>query len=174
MKKKKNTKKIFKEQSFIPIALMIIVILIVYYFFVFLKEKKIKELEELKKTIESKKQLNDALKKTLNKTFTSIRIFFILLYFLINAYLYYFFNNSYPTLVSLGHLVNINTTLFIFVSAITFAKFGSFNSYHKWWSFLETRIEVIIYKNNPDIREIIKNDTIYKKQLESEIEKLNY
>lgn len=172
-KKKRSNNNQFKE-SYLPLVIIAIITIFFILFRVFIKEKKIKELEDLKINIESNKRLNDALKEKIARTNAKIRWVTILLYVLVNVLVYFsLMGNANPPFEKLGHIVNQNSVFFIFVTAFTFARFGSFNSYRKWWSFIETRIEVKIYKNNPDIREIIKNDMIYQKQLEEEIESLS-
>jgi hypothetical protein len=159
-------------KSFI-LVIFVIIIIIWYYFKSLVKERKVNELDSLKKKIEENRKLDDALKKKTRRTFTFIRLIVIILYFAINIIFSKFF--CCCALFSnqcIGSLLNYNTIFFIVVSAFTFARFGSFNSYHKWWSRYETKIEVYIYRKSPDLQNIIKNDQIYKAQLESEIKSL--
>jgi len=160
------------EWNFNYLAVIIIIIILIIWSYLFIREKKIKELEALKQKIRENEKLNFALKLKTKRTFLFIRILLIAAYFAVNIVC--FINNYNGHCAQcIGTLVNYNTFIFIIISALTFAIYGSFNSFKIWWRILEIRIETLIYRKSPELKQIIKYDIEYKKQLEKEIEEID-
>lgn len=145
----------------------IIVLAILIAYFQSLKKKKQGELEDVRKTLEQRQKLKDALEKKKKHYFTFIRCFFMMTYLALNASFYFI------CYCEIGEILNWNSVFFITVSALTFARFGSFSEYNKWWSFAETGIDSYIYRESPDLKKLIENDIQYKEKLEKEIDDLN-
>lgn len=174
MDNEKNNKE-EKAPYWILIIIVVVVVILYYLQAFFIREKKTKELESVKKKIKENKNLNEALESRLKKIFFVIRFIFILAYFGINLWLYKCCCSCSCCLCSpcLKIILNYNTALFIFVSAVTFVRFGSFNSYNKWWEKYEAKVEAYVYEKYPNLKKIIADDTKYKEQLEDEIKKLD-
>lgn len=159
-KKRKTNDETYWTRIVIVVA---IILLFIYYFFSKTRSDKEKELAELKRKLQENEQLDTELQKRKRRYFDFIRWSIVCIYLVINL-LYFYFRN-----VSIDFLVDINSASFIFVSALTFARFGSFDGYHRWWFNWEIRIEAWIYRKSPQLKKIIEDQKIYKTQLEKEI-----
>ena len=149
-------------------GLVLIAILAIIAWAILRRREKEKELAELRERLESNTVLNAALEKRMRTYFTIIRWLFIMSYLIINSFL------LISAMVDVGSLLNWNSVVFILISSLTFARFGDFNSYKKWWIFLEIKVEVYIYRKSPELKKLIADDVNYRIELEKEIEELNF
>lgn len=158
-----------KDTSWQMLAIVIIVIWL--YFSALISQRKI-VLEAIKTKIEENKELDNALEIKIRKIFFIIRCGSFVFWFFVN-WLVYFIKCQSFCFDCMDKLLSCNNIIFIIFSALTFAKYGSFNSYHKWWRNYETNIKVHIYRKYPNLKTIISNDIKYKEELEKEIEELD-
>lgn len=164
MAKKQQDIKKQENQNTIYVILTIIIVVFLLLF-AQLKAKK-KELEDVKNKIRSKEELLVKLTRREKRIFRFIRTIFVCAFFSLCAW--WFWGKE----VSLDTILNRSSGLFIIISGLSFIRFGSFNDYHKWWSFAEIWVQARIYKGSPDIRAELNNDLVFKAQLEKEIDDL--
>lgn len=157
----------FKKEENQNTILVILTIIIVVFLLIFaqLKAKK-KELEDVQNKIRSKEELLAKLTKREKRIFRFIRALFVFAFFTLCAW--WFWGKA----VSLDTILNRSSGILIIISGFSFIRFGSFNDYHKWWSFAEIWVQARIYKGSPDIRAELNNDLEFKAQLEKEIDDL--
>jgi len=143
--------------------LVIIIILFILVYFSKLRKEKEKELNDVKAKLRENEKLNEALQKRKRNYFTLIRWLIVIAYLTVNFLAYY------SWCYGLDAILNTNGAIFIIISALTFARFGSFDSYNRWWYYWEIKVEISIYKNSPELKQIIAEQQEYKKSLEKEI-----
>lgn len=164
MAKKRKNKEKQESQNTILVVLTVIIVLFLLLL-AELKAKK-KELEDVNNKIRSKEELLAKLTRREKRIFLIIRALFIGSYIVICVFALIL---KWSTL---NCILNITSFSIICISGLSFIRFGSFNDYHKWWSFAEIWVQARIYKGSPDIRAELNNDKEFQVQLEKEIDDL--